>query len=187
MFSSPLHTSFTLGDTVNRNMDSTQQISFTPQDHVHMTHARRQAQKSLRFAEVPVGAIIVTADGAIVGAGYNRVEKKQSQLEHAEIQALRKAAKAIGGWRLDQCTLYVTLEPCMMCLGAALLSRVKKIIYGAPSNLFGISMLQEKLPPVYQAHTIILQGLQEAECSDMLKHFFLKIRSKKEASREQNQ
>jgi len=132
-----------------------------------------------------VGAVIVSGDDVVIGTGYNQVEKKQTQLGHAEIQALQKAAKAVGGWRLDQCTLYVTLEPCVMCLGAALLSRVKRIVYGAPSNLFGISVLHTQLPPVYQAHTIIHQGLQEAECGDMLKRFFLKIRSNKEASREQ--
>jgi len=149
---------FILSATVNRNMNNTQQNCFTPQDHLYMTLARKQAVKSLRFAEVPVGAVIVSGDDVVIGTGYNQVEKKQTQLGHAEIQALQKAAKAVGGWRLDQCTLYVTLEPCVMCLGAALLSRVKRIVYGAPSNLFGISVLHTQLPPVYQAHTIIHQG-----------------------------
>ncbi|MDQ5890868.1 MAG: tRNA(adenine34) deaminase [Candidatus Dependentiae bacterium] len=166
-------------------MNNTQQICFTPLDHHHMAQARRLAMRSLRNNEVPVGAVIIAADGTIIGTGYNRIEKKQSQLEHAEMQAIRKAVKVIGGWRLDQCTLYVTLEPCMMCLGALLLSRVKTIIYGAPSHLFGISILNPQLPPVYRAHTIIHQGLQQDECSDMLKNFFVRIRSNKEASSEQ--
>ena len=166
-------------------MSNIQQNSFTPHDHRFMTIARQLAARSLRNNEVPVGALIVNSEGAIIGRGYNKIEKKQSQLGHAEIQAIAQATKNIQGWRLDQHTLYVTLEPCMMCLGASLLSRVQKIVYGAPSNLFGMSSSLELFPPVYRSHTIILQGLQQQECGDMLKHFFSKIRSKKETDREQ--
>ncbi len=166
-------------------MINTQQNSFTLEDHRFMTIARQLAARSLRFDEVPVGALIVSADGVIIGRGFNTVEKKQSQLHHAEIQAIQQATKKIKGWRLDSCTLYVTLEPCMMCLGAALLSRVSTIIYGAPSHLFGLRESFDMLPPVYQAHTIIRQGLQQDECGDMLRNFFSKIRSKRETSSEQ--
>jgi len=166
-------------------MINTQQNSFTPDDHRYMALARQLAARSLRANEVPVGAVIVDANGIIVGRGFNQIEKKQSQLGHAEIQAITQATKKIKGWRLDNHTLYVTLEPCMMCLGAALLSRVKTIIYGAPSNLFGLRESFDLLPPVYRSHTIIGQGLQQDECSDMLTHFFSKIRSKKETSSEQ--
>jgi tRNA(adenine34) deaminase len=166
-------------------MINTQQNSFTPDDHRYMAMARQLAARSLHNEEVPVGALIVSSEGTIIGHGYNQIEKKQSQLGHAEIQAINQATKKINGWRLDNHTLYVTLEPCMMCLGASLLSRVKKIVYGAPSNLFGISSSIDLMPPVYRSHTIILQGLQQDECSDMLKHFFSKIRSKKETTREQ--
>ena len=166
-------------------MNNTQQNSFTPRDHFYMSLARKLAARSLRFGEVPVGAIIVSSKDVIVGRGWNQIEKKQSQLGHAEIQAIGQAAKNIKGWRLDTLTLYVTLEPCMMCLGAALLSRITTIIYGAPSLLFGIRDSVDMLPPVYQAHTLIRQGLQQDECSDMLKHFFLKIRTKRETDSEQ--
>lgn len=165
-------------------MQNTQQNSFTPRDHFFMKQARLLAQKSIRLEEVPVGAVVVSPDGIIIGQGYNKIEKNGTQLAHAEITALTKAAKKRGGWRLDECTLYVTLEPCMMCLGAALLSRVSTIIYGAPSHLFGLQSLITSLPPVYQAHTRIYQGLQQQECGDMLKHFFHTIRSTQEASRE---
>jgi tRNA(adenine34) deaminase len=165
-------------------MQNTQQNSFTSRDHFFMKHALRLARKSLRAGEVPVGAIVVSPDGIIIGRGFNKIETDGTQLAHAEITALKKAAKKRGGWRLDECTLYVTLEPCMMCLGAALLSRIGTIIYGAPSHLFGIQSLQTSLPPVYQAHTRIRQGLHQQECGDMLKHFFHTIRSTQEAARE---
>jgi len=166
-------------------MKPTTQETFTAQDHIFMKMARQLAKKSLAFAEVPVGALIVSPLGTIIGRGYNKVEKDQTQLAHAEMQALKQAARAIGGWRLEDCTLYVTLEPCMMCLGATLLSRVKTIIYGAPSHLFGIEKLMADLPPVYRAHTLIRQGLQQNECGDMLSHFFAKIRANQETIREQ--
>ena len=165
-------------------MQDTQQISFTPLDHRFMRLARALARRSLRRAEVPVGALIVGPEGTILGRGFNKIEKKQSQLAHAELEALGKAVKKQGGWRLDQCTIYITLEPCMMCLGALLLSRIGTIIYGAPSHLFGLNEIAHTFPPVYKAHTIIRQGLQQAECGDMLKHFFSKIRSTQEVSRE---
>jgi len=165
-------------------MQNTQQNSFTSRDHYFMRQARLLARKSLKLNEVPVGAIVVSPEGIIIGRGYNKIEASGTQLAHAEITALKKAATARGGWRLDECTLYVTLEPCMMCLGAALLSRVSTIMYGAPSHLFGLQSLITSLPPVYQAHTRIYQGLQQQECGDMLKHFFHTIRSTQEASRE---
>jgi len=178
------HPQVYLTDTVNRNMHITQENSFTQHDHQCMQQARALAQRSLRFEEVPVGALIVNEEGIILGRGYNKVEKRQSQLAHAEIQAIQPAVKNHKGWRLEKCTLYVTLEPCMMCLGAALLSRIGTIIYGAPSHLFGLQAITSTFPPVYQAHTIIRQGLQQDECSDMLKNFFYKIRSTQEVPRE---
>jgi len=150
---------------------------FSSADHAYMTKARALARKSMRAGEVPVGAVVVDAHGVIIGRGYNRVEGKQTQLCHAELTALAKATRARNGWRLDGCTLYVTLEPCMMCLGAALLSRISTIIYGAPSPLFGISAVHALLQPSYTTHTTIRQGLQENECSDILKRFFANIRS----------
>jgi tRNA(adenine34) deaminase len=167
-------------------MKSIQQNSFTALDHKRMKQARALAKKSLANAEVPVGALITDAHGVIIGRGFNQIESKQTQHAHAEMQAIAQATRKKKGWRLDDCTLYVTLEPCMMCLGSAFLSRVKTIIYGAPSHLFGLSDLHADLPAVYRAHTIIYQGLQQGECSEMLKHFFSEIRSKQEALSEQD-
>lgn len=150
-----------------------------------MQRARRLALKSLAAEEVPVGAVIVNAAGIVIGTGYNCAESKQSQLCHAELIALKKAVRRMPSWRLEGCTIYITLEPCLMCLGALLISRIPRIVYGAPSHLFGISAHYAALPPVYQAHTLIEQGLQQQECGDILKHFFSTIRAQKEAEREQ--
>ena len=158
---------------------------FSLADHRHMKLARRLALKSRASEEVPVGAVIVNAAGIVIGRGYNRVEKKQSQLCHAELIAIKSALRHMPSWRLEACTIYITLEPCMMCLGALLISRIPRIVYGAPSHLFGISAQHSTLPPVYQAHTLIEQGLQQEECGDILKHFFSTIRAQKEADREQ--
>jgi len=144
----------------------------------YMLAAMRQAKKSLRLGEVPVGAVVVDAQGRIVGRGYNQMEKKSSQQGHAEMQALKKAARHIGGWRLEGCWLYVTLEPCLMCLGCALLSRVKGIIYGAESPQFGAVEMVKALPEAYKP-VIIHGGLQEPMCSDMLKSFFQQVRKEK--------
>ena len=144
----------------------------------HMEDALQQARKSLANNEVPVGAVIVNEQDIVIGRGYNRVEKDKTQQHHAEMQAIKRAVKARGDWRLDGCTIYVTLEPCAMCLGALLLSRVKQIIYGAPSPQFGVADLFGKMPEVYRSHTIIRGGLQQEECAAMLKRFFSRVRKK---------
>jgi tRNA(adenine34) deaminase len=158
----------------------TQENIFSEFDHDMMTKARARARRSARLGEVPVGCIITDSRGTIIGAGHNTIENHQTQLAHAEIKALKQANKALNGWRLEDCTVYVTLEPCAMCLGALLLSRPKKIIYGARSPLFGMVPLHPQMPPAYTTHTTIVGGLQEAECSDILKHFFTQIRLKRE-------
>ncbi|MGD1997681.1 MAG: nucleoside deaminase [Candidatus Dependentiae bacterium] len=145
----------------------------------HMNDALRQARISLKNNEVPVGAVIVSEAGEVIGRGYNRVEKDGTQLHHAEMRALKRAVAKRGGWRLDGCTIYVTLEPCAMCLGALLLSRVKQIIFGAPSPQFGVTDLFGKLPEIYRSHTIIRGGLQQEECAAMLKRFFSNVRANK--------
>ena len=145
----------------------------------HMNEALRQARISLKNNEVPVGAIIVSESGEVIGRGYNRVEKDGTQLHHAEMRAIKRAVAQRGDWRLDGCTIYVTLEPCTMCLGALLLSRVKLIIYGAPSPQFGATNLLGQLPEIYRSHTIIRGGLQQEECADMLKRFFSNVRANK--------
>ena len=143
----------------------------------YMNRALGLAQRSMNRGEVPVGAIVVDPDGIIIGRGYNLMESKGTQQAHAEMRALAAAAKKRGGWRLDECTLYVTLEPCAQCLGCALLSRVGTIVYGASSPQFGALSAFEVLPEQYRAHTVIRGGLQQEACSGMLKRFFVNVRT----------
>lgn len=152
--------------------------TFTEQDHFFMTMARGLAKRSLARGEVPVGAVVVDAQGVVIGRGYNLMEAKGTQQAHAEMRALSAAAKKRGGWRLDECTLYITLEPCVQCLGCATLSRVSRIVYGAPSPQFGAVESFAKLPEIYRVHTTIARGLQQLKCGDMLKSFFSEIRAK---------
>jgi|GEM_PF-128929 len=148
-------------------------------DIYYMDQALLQAHISLEKGEVPVGCVIVDGNGVIIGRGHNEMEHGCSQFAHAEVSALAQATKERGGWRLDECTVYVTLEPCMMCLGALLLSRVAKIVYGASSPLFGAVKIVNYLPTAYTTHTLFSQGVLEEQCSAVLKAFFSKIRDAK--------
>ena len=131
------------------------------------------AQKAYDTGEVPVGALVVSAEGKILGKGYNQAFKKKSQNMHAEMLALQKATVKMGDWRLEGCTLYVTLEPCLMCLGFALLSRVERIVYSAESPLFGACLDKSILPDVYNKHTKeIISGIEAEASQELLKLFF---------------
>ena len=148
----------------------------------------RQALSLARSAgsvnEVPVGAIIVH-ENMIIGAAHNLRETLQDPIAHAEVLAIKQAAEHLGSWRLENCTLYVTLEPCPMCSGALWLSRIERCVYGCrdPKSGFlgSISNLmdQEKLNHHYE----ICSGVLEEECSDILRTFFRRIRERKSAKR----
>ena len=142
-----------------------------------MHQALGLAKRSLARGEVPVGALVVDGNGQVIGRGYNLVEAKASQQAHAEMRAIAAAVKKRGDWRLEGCTLYVTLEPCAMCLGTALLSRVSQIVYGAPSPQYGATNLFGQLPEPYRAHTIIRQALHHQDCVGILKRFFTNVRA----------
>lgn len=146
-------------------------------EQYYMARALGLARRSMARGEVPVGAVVVDEHGQIIGRGYNLMEAKASQQAHAELRALASAAKKRKGWRLEGCTLYVTLEPCAMCLGCALLSRVTTIVYGAPSPQFGAIAASKQLPEPYQAHTVIRSGVSEKACADILRDFFARIRA----------
>ena len=146
-------------------------------EQYYMSQALILAKRSMARGEVPVGAVIVDKDGTIIGRGYNLVESHKNQQSHAEMRALRSAVKKWGDWRLEGCTLYVTLEPCAMCLGAILLSRVSQVVYGAPSPQYGVVNLLGQLPQSCRAHTIIRQSLQPNDCVVILKRFFTNIRA----------
>lgn len=146
-----------------------------------MKAALTQAKKALTLGEVPIGCVIVH-EGKIIGRGYNRRNTDKSTLSHAEISAIKKATKVIGDWRLEECDLYVTLEPCQMCAGAIVQARIPRVFIGAMNPKAGCAgsiynLLEE---PAFNHQVEVTRGLLEEECSTILKTFFkeLRIRNK---------
>ncbi len=149
------------------------------QDEKYMKEAMKQAQKAKKLGEVPIGCVIVYED-RIIGRGYNRRNTDKSTLAHAEISAIKKAAKVIGDWRLEDCTLYVTLEPCPMCGGAIVQSRMKRCVIGTMSPKSGcagtiLNLLQE---PRFNHQVEIERGVLQDECQEMLQDFFKGLRER---------
>ena len=142
-------------------------------DIMYMRQALALAQRAATAGEVPIGAVVVSAHGEILGTGYNLVERYQCQRHHAEIRAIDKACKKINNWRLIGCTLYVTLEPCMMCVSLCALSRCERIVYGADSPLFGYRLDKEGVLALYtkQIKNITAHVLAD-EAAAILKKFF---------------
>lgn len=149
-------------------------------DELFMLEAMKQAKKAKLIDEVPIGCVIVK-DGCIIARGHNLREKKQISTAHAEIIAIEKACKKLGTWRLEDCDLYVTLEPCPMCSGAILQARIKRVIYGATDPKGGCI---ESCMHMYEIHGFnhypkVNSGVLEEECSQLLKEFFKKKRIQK--------
>ena len=150
-----------------------------------MNAALKLARKAAAEGEVPVGCVVVR-DGLIVGRGRNRRETKKDALGHAEIEAIHKSCKKLGGWRLHQCDLYVTLEPCPMCTGAIINARIKTVYYGAPDYKAGscgsvVNLFE--LP--YNHKPELVSGLLEQECTEELQKFFRALRERKKQEKEQ--
>lgn len=150
------------------------------QDEKYMKQAIRQAKKAAAIGDVPIGCIIVY-DGKVIARGYNKRNKEKSTLAHAEINAIKKAVKKIGDWRLEGCTMYVTLEPCQMCAGALVQSRIDKVVIGCMNGKAGcagsiIDLLQMKQFN-HQVEKVI--GVCEEECSALMSDFFRELRQKK--------
>ena len=142
-----------------------------------MKEALKRAKKGLAQGEVPVGAVIVH-EGRVVSSGYNRRTKTQTAISHAEMYAIDRACKKFGSWRLPECDLYVTLEPCPMCMGAALNARVRKIYFGAYEQK-GRSMTAELAASNLLNHTLEVEGgVLVEECSEVLSGFFRSMRAR---------
>ena len=155
-------------------------MSFTMHDHeTYMRKALDLAQKAFDRNEVPVGALVVDQNGAVIGMGFNQVESEKSQCAHAEIEAIQQATKAVGDWRLDGCSLYVTLEPCSMCFGLIRLSRLSKLIFAAPSLRFGYQLDNAGASSVYKKDMIVIDGVCSEQSEQLLKRFFQIQRVKK--------
>lgn len=156
------------------------------QDEKYMKEALKQAAKARKIGEVPIGCVIVYED-RIIGRGYNRRNTDKSTLAHAEISAIKKAAKVIGDWRLEECTLYVTLEPCPMCGGAIVQSRMKRCVIGTMSPKSGcagsiLNLLQE---PRFNHQVEITEGVLRDDCQEMLQEFFKELRIKLKEEKKQ--
>jgi tRNA(adenine34) deaminase len=147
------------------------------EDEHFMHEAILQAKKAGHLLEVPIGCVIVK-DGVVIGRGYNRRNTDKSTLSHAEIRAIRKAAKAVGDWRLDGCTLYVTLEPCPMCAGAIEQARIDRVVYGAPSDKSGCAgtLLNVVDNPKLMHRSEVVGGVLLSECEGLLKSYFQRLR-----------
>ena len=145
-----------------------------------MKEAIRQAKKAWKIEEVPIGCVIVY-QGKIIGRGYNRRTTDKNPLAHAEISAIKKASKVMGDWRREECTLYVTLEPCQMCSGALVQSRIDEVVIGCMNAKAGCAGSVMNLLQVdgFNHQVKIIQGVLEEECSSMLSEFFRKLREKK--------
>lgn len=143
-----------------------------------MRAALKEAQKAADIGETPVGAVIVH-DGKIIARGYNKRETKRNALMHAEIIAVNKACRKLGGWRLPECDIYVTLEPCPMCMGAIIQARIDNLYFGAYDAKSGcagsVCDLSHALPHKLNA----VGGIERGECEEILKSFFKKLRERK--------
>ncbi|WP_269799021.1 tRNA adenosine(34) deaminase TadA [Vibrio sp. HA2012] len=164
------------------------QQTFSEQDEFFMRKAMELAAMAEQEGEVPVGAVLVK-DGQIIAQGWNRSIGEHDATAHAEIQVLRKAGQQLGNYRLTDTTLYVTLEPCPMCAGALLHSRVKRIVYGAPDLKAGAAgtVLDLFASQAAYHYAVIESGLLESECREQLQAFFRRRRKEQKALRQQEQ
>ena len=161
----------------------TEKTNDTAQTLHYMQLAIEEAKKSLAIEEVPVGAVVV-CEGEVVAAAFNTRETEKNAIRHAEVTAISRACERLGGWRLHKCELYVTLEPCPMCAGAIVNSRIKRVVYGAKdtkAGAFGTVLNLNDFPLNHKPE--IVSGVCEEECAALLSDFFKILRAKKLATK----
>ena len=143
------------------------------QDEKYMKQAIKQAKKAYALDEVPIGCVIVAGD-KIIARGYNRRNTDKNPLAHAELSAIRKASKKTGDWRLEECTMYVTLEPCIMCAGAIMHARIGRVVFGARDPKTGVagSVLDLFAETRLNHHAVVAGGVLADECGGLLSSFF---------------
>ena len=156
-------------------------------DEYYMREALKQAKKAIKLGEVPIGCVIVYED-QIIGRGYNRRNTDKNTLSHAEITAINRASKKMGDWRLEGCTLYVTLEPCQMCAGAIIQSRITRVVMGAmnPKAGCGGSILNILEMEAFNHQALVERGILQEECSAILQQFFKELRVRNKEEKERN-
>lgn len=154
-------------------------------DEKYMKEALKQAEKAYRLGEVPIGCVIVYQD-KIIGRGYNKRNTKKTTLAHAELVAIDKASKSMGDWRLEDCTMYVTLEPCQMCSGAIVQARIKKVVVGTMNPKAGCagSILNLLQMEEFNHQVELSIGILEKECQGILQKFFQELRVRNKSERQ---
>jgi tRNA(adenine34) deaminase len=145
----------------------------------YMKQAIRQAKKALASDDVPIGCVIVY-EGKVIARGYNKRNKRKTTLAHAELDAIAKASKVLGDWRLEGCTMYVTLEPCQMCAGAIVQARIPRVVIGCMNPKAGCagSILNLLEMQQFNHQVEVVRGVREEECSALLSEFFRELRKK---------
>ena len=156
----------------------------TDQDKKYMKEALKQAKKAYALDETPIGCVIVY-EGKIISRGYNRRNVDKNTLAHAELAAIKKASRKLGDWRLEGCTMYVTLEPCPMCAGAIVQARITRVVIGCMNPKAGCAGSVMNLLQIdgFNHQVKITQGVLEEECSEMLSTFFKELREKKKQAK----
>lgn len=172
------------GAGVSENKEKGQR-KMTDTDAKYMKEAIRQAKKAYAIGEVPIGCVIVR-DGKIISRGYNRRTIDRNTLAHAELAAIKKASKKLDDWRLEGCTMYVTLEPCQMCAGALVQSRIDRVVVGCMNPKAGCagSILNLLQMPEFNHQVELETGVLEEECSQMMKDFFRELRETKKLKKQ---
>ncbi len=153
----------------------------------YMKEALKEAKKAYKIGEVPIGCVIVHED-KIIARGYNKRNTKKTTLAHAELIAIQKASKVLGDWRLEECTMYVTLEPCQMCSGAIVQARIQKVVVGAMNPKAGCagSILNLLQMEAFNHQVELEIGVMEEECKNMLQEFFKELRIQKKENRNES-
>lgn len=172
------------GAGVSENKEKGQR-KMTDTDAKYMKEAIRQAKKAYAIGEVPIGCVIVR-DGKIISRGYNRRTIDKNTLAHAELAAIKKASKKLDDWRLEGCTMYVTLEPCQMCAGALVQSRIDRVVVGCMNPKAGCagSILNLLQMPEFNHQVELETGVLKEECSQMMKDFFRELRETKKLKKQ---
>jgi len=152
-----------------------------------MKEAIKEAKKAAKIGEVPIGCVIVYED-KVIARGYNKRNTKKTTLAHAELLAIQKASKKLGDWRLEDCTMYVTLEPCQMCAGAIIQARMKEVVVGAMNPKAGCagSVLNILQMQEFNHQAELITGVMEEECKMVLQDFFKELRIKNKLEKEEN-
>lgn len=150
------------------------------EDEKYMKEAIRQARKAWKLKEVPIGCVIVK-EGRVIARGYNRRNTDKNTLAHAELLAIKKASRVLGDWRLEECTMYITLEPCQMCAGAIVQARIPRVVIGSRNPKAGCagSVLNLLNVPQFNHQVELTEGVLKEACSDMLKDFFRELREQR--------